>query len=206
MLRQWLARIAALLDDSPAPAELLELWNSKQAEIRAMLSRNEMDAALAAISLWQPLADIIPALTIIRAEALIKNNGSRELLIREVEDLLATDPENSDLQAAAAMFFIHAGLPDKGVSLLVQAGTKSPRHGLLWGELGDELMAAGDLQSALAAFEKGFMAQPQCHAMLRSMGDCYLRLKMPEAARAAYEAVLRQAPGDVQAKSALLRL
>lgn len=206
LLRQWLARIATLLNGSPAPAELLELWDTKQSEIRAMLGRNEIDDALAAISLWQPLVDRLPTLAVITAEAQTKKDGNHAALIKKVEDTLATDPENSDLQAAAAMFFIHAGQPDKGVALLVGAVSKSPRHGMLWGELGEELLAAGDLQSAVAAFEKGFMAQPQCHDMLRRMGDCYLELKMPEAAREAYEAVLRKAPDDTQAKDALMRL
>jgi len=53
--------------------------------------------------------------------------------------------------------------------------------------MGDNLQKAGQIDDADSAYEQCFMALPENIALLKKMGDCYLAMVQPEAAKEAYE-------------------
>lgn len=201
MLPIWLGRIVSLCDKS-IPEEILRLWHKRLPALRQLLNQQDNQSALSELQAWEPLTSYIPELTIMKAESCARRNIPGMSPV-EVEDFLRRNLNNIAVQAAAALYFIHSGFPERGVTLLSEVVSQDPTYGYLWAELGDELLNDDDPQSALAAFEKAFLALPKDYDMLIKMGDCYQRLDLKEAACAAYEAVLQKKPHDSNAKTAL---
>ena len=49
------------------------------------------------------------------------------------------------------------------------------------------MQKAGQIDDAVSAYEQCFMALPENIALLKKMGDCYMAMGQPEAAKEAYE-------------------
>lgn len=73
-----------------------------------------------------------------------------------------------------------------GITALDRAVALDRNYAAHWEGIGDTLMAASQPDDALAAYEKCFIALPERIDLLKKMGDCYLALDQPEAAREAY--------------------
>ena len=201
MLPVWLKRVVALCDES-VPEEIIQLWRKRLPALRHLLNQPDNQNGLLELYAWEPLSAYIPELAIIKAESRSRRNMSGKSSV-EVEDILRKNLNNIAVQAAAALYFIHSGSPERGVTLLSEVVSLDPVYGYLWAELGEELLNDDDPQSALAAFEKAFLSLPQNYDMLIKIGECYQRSGMKEAARAAYEAVLQKKPKNKEAKAAL---
>ncbi len=204
MLPVWLNRIVSLGDRS-IPEDILRLWRARLPTLRHLLNQPDNQSALAELRAWEPLAAYIPELTIMKAESRARRNIPG-MPPAEVEELLRKNQDNTAVQAAAVLYFVHSGFPERGVSLLSELVSQNPAYGYLWTELGEELLNDNDPQSALAAFEKSFFAQPENYNILIKIGDCYRHLGMKEAAQAAYEAVLQKDSQNHDARAALLLL
>ncbi len=98
-----------------------------------------------------------------------------------------------------ARLLLEAGRFDQGVARLQEAVALDPATAVLWEKLGDALIAKGDAAGAVMAFERCYLALPLQFDVLHKMGDCLLRDNQPEAAMAAYQAVLTQSPGHLAA-------
>ncbi|MDF1613507.1 6-hydroxymethylpterin diphosphokinase MptE-like protein [Desulfurivibrio dismutans] len=83
-----------------------------------------------------------------------------------------------------------------GVAALDQAVALDRDCARNWETIGDTLLAAGQAEDALAAYEKCFTALPQAVEVLKKIGDCYQALNQPEAALEAYQQLAQRLSGS----------
>lgn len=73
-----------------------------------------------------------------------------------------------------------------GTASLDRAVALDPSYADYWVAMGDNLVAAGQSEKAISAYEKGLLAQPEKIALIKKIGDCYLTIDQLEAANRAY--------------------
>ena len=74
---------------------------------------------------------------------------------------------------------------DGGVAALEQAVLLDRSYARYWENMGDNLMAGGSFQDALAAYEKNFTALPENRGILKKIAKCYLGMGQVQAAEEA---------------------
>ena len=115
-----------------------------------------------------------------------KEEGKGDRIKNALERGLFFDKTNADIHAMLAELFFERQAFERGVASLNAAVSLDARHGRLWEVLGDKLVVQEQYTDALAAYEQLFNLTPERGDLLRKIGDCYLVLDQPEAAREIY--------------------
>ncbi|MBU4263858.1 MAG: DUF115 domain-containing protein [Proteobacteria bacterium] len=200
LLPVWLGRIFQLVEqDGNLPAEVRVMWENHFGRIRTWLDEGDVDAARITFTGWRLFRNWIAEIDFCRA-LLLSGEGESEAARQCMEELNARKPGNGEWLAFQARLTLEQGNFDQGISLLQKAVALDPLQAKLWGELGDVLVADGDLESAVLAYERCFLALPHYLVALNKIGDCYLLAKQPQPAMAAYDAVLEKDPADTWAR------
>ena len=76
---------------------------------------------------------------------------------------------------------------ESGVQNLKTAVDLDRQFAVYWYNMGKNLQAAKDYESAILAFEQYFIAMPEKNIALKDIGDCYHLLGNHEAAQEAYQ-------------------
>lgn len=95
-------------------------------------------------------------------------------------------PQNPDLYLLYADAAFAVNDFTTGITSLDRAVKIDRSYGKYWEHIGDNLFANGQAEDAVAAYEKCFIVLPEKTTLLKKIGDCYLALDQPEAAREAY--------------------
>jgi len=99
---------------------------------------------------------------------------------------LALSPNNPDLH----IFIMDALFSQEefthGINHLKKAVELDRAYAQYWENMGDNLQKAGQMNDAILAYEQCLISLPENIALLKKMGDCYLAMDQPEAAREAY--------------------
>ncbi|MCK5230751.1 MAG: tetratricopeptide repeat protein, partial [Desulfobulbaceae bacterium] len=191
-----------LLPDAPLPARIESVWQENKKEIAGLLDEQKNDKAMKAISPWLIFSSRLPEISFLHARLLYAGNELPGAM-RQLAAALDKKPEEAGWLALLARVELESGHFDSGVVRLQQAVAIDPRYATLWEELGDVLMQQADHEHAVIAYERCFVALPDYLIALVKMGDSYLHNCKPEAARAAYEAVLAKDPGNEEARHRL---
>jgi Tfp pilus assembly protein PilF len=118
-----------------------------------------------------------------------KEEGKEDQVGNALERGLSFDKTNADIHAMQAELFFESQTFESGVASLNAAVSLDASHGRLWEVLGDKLFVQEQYTDALAAYEQLFNLTPERGDLLRKIGDCYLALDQPEAAREIYTQV-----------------
>lgn len=98
---------------------------------------------------------------------------------------IVPDRPNIHISLADAFFTIQDF--QGGLKHLQRAVALDNTYAGYWENMGDNLRTKGQLHDAILAYEQCFLALPHHLEMLQKIGDCYLSLGKPEAAREAYQ-------------------
>ncbi|MBI5558998.1 MAG: DUF115 domain-containing protein [Deltaproteobacteria bacterium] len=200
LLPIWLERISQLIaQNGNLPAEVRAMWENHFGRIRTWLAEGDLSAARITFAGWEIFAGRMSEIEFCRA-LLLSAEGERDAALQCMAELNAGQPGNGEWLSLQARLTLESGKFDQGIALLQQAVTLDPLQAKLWDELGDVLVANGDLESAVLAYERCFVALPHYLAALNKIGDCYLRAEQSQPAMAAYDAVLAKDPADTWAK------
>lgn len=110
-----------------------------------------------------------------------------------------SQPESADLfiyQADAHFAIQHF---EDGIQALHKAVALDRRYAVYWETIGDNLRQAGQPADALIAYENCYTALPERLPVLKKIGDCYMAMDQPHAAKAAYAQVKSQYEKSVSA-------
>jgi tetratricopeptide (TPR) repeat protein len=111
-------------------------------------------------------------------------------------------PDNPELYLLLADIFFATGDFPKAITALDRAVALDRSLGVEWEHIGDSLMASGQAEDAVAVYEKSFLALPENLHLLKKIGDVYLAMDQPEAAREAYRLLHEKlSPAGVQNES-----
>lgn len=188
-----LRRAAQFVAGDELPEQLLKLWQQHQPVLLAWLRDGQIAKAEPVLDAWTQFADRLPEIVAMQARREAAQ-GNESGALAKITEALAVRPQEPRWMALQARWLLETGDFDQGLARLQEAVALDPATAELWEELGDTLLAGGDHQGAIAAFEKCFLALPNRWSALLKMGDCYRQVNQPEAARAAYDAVLAKEP------------
>ncbi len=143
------------------------------------------------------LGDTNQAHTIFDKEMIIKTyaaccqfllkQGRTEKAVEHLRQAVSEMPENSELTSMLAIALINKGDFDQGFAYLEKAVKLDRTCASCWEELGDVLLAAGQPEDAVIAYEKCFKALPERNELIKKIGDCYRESGKMEAALEAYK-------------------
>ncbi len=115
------------------------------------------------------------------------NQGHTDKAIEHLQQAVSWMPENSELTSMLAIALINKGDFDQGFAHLEKAVELDRTCASCWEELGDVLLAAGQPEDAVIAYEKCFKALPERNELIKKIGDCYRESGKMEAALEAYK-------------------
>ncbi|RJQ72193.1 MAG: DUF115 domain-containing protein [Desulfobacteraceae bacterium] len=102
------------------------------------------------------------------------------------ESALAYAPEDPELHINLAENCFKLGQYPRGIGHVQKAVECDRGYARSWENIGDNLYRCGEVESAIAAYERCFVALPEQAHLLRKIGDCYLALGQPHPAKEAY--------------------
>ncbi|THB75214.1 MAG: DUF115 domain-containing protein [Desulfobacteraceae bacterium] len=100
---------------------------------------------------------------------------------------LALTPEKEDLHFITIDTCFMANDYNGAVQSIERAVAMDRKFAAYWETIGDSLMAAGQHEDAIIAFERCFTSLPENINLLKKIGDCYLESGQLDAAKASYE-------------------
>lgn len=113
-----------------------------------------------------------------------------------LEERLAKDPDNLDLQTQIGMTYVPSPNPMKGILMLREVLEKDAQHPLALLNLGLLSMRSGQFDKAVERFEKLATVNPNDGQARFYLGVAYVESGMPEKARTAFENAERLAGAD----------
>lgn len=192
VLARWLVRFAEILEPGDTlPKGLLSLWRKESERIQQLMQSGDVSGAVQALTPWEVLSNLLPEYYNLLSRCW-RQKGEGDMAWQVAEKAVALQGENASWLAWSARLAFEVGRFDEGIKRLQQASALDPETAVLWDELGDVLAGEGDAAGAAIAYERCYIVLPHRLDVLRKMGDCLLRDNRPEAARAAYQAVLAQ--------------
>lgn len=202
-VKEWLRRFRAISRGRAwANAKIQEIWGGDGVQLQTNIEKSSFRKAELLLDWWSPYGDLFPEWFYLNA-LLDGRTGKRSKALEHLKKAVSGKPEEDSWHALLARWLLEKGAFDDGINHLKEAVRLNPKNALLWIEIGDVLFESGDFQAALIAYENGFLALPAQGDGLRKMGDCYLKMKEPLAAIAAYEAVLKRNGDDMEARENL---
>jgi len=194
--RIWrLARTAAL--PFPPPS-LEEPWQKHLGAIQELFDQGKVAEAASALSPLAPLAGSEPQVGFLFGRRWWEEDEPAKAW-EFLSPLVGEGEAESGWLTLAARVLLRLERYDQALSFLDRAVGLDRRAALLWEEVGDFLLAAGDPAGALMAFERCFVALPERSHLLARMADCYQEQGQEDAAKAAYETLLRMRREGVEA-------
>lgn len=201
--RQWLSRAIILGGDRRMVLNKLhETWEKDRENLQNALDHADMEQLNQHLASWEPVNDMVPEWHIFNARKLIYEKNHNEA-IAAVSAALKAIPREGQWLALLARLFIETGRYEKGIQKLSEAVSLDPSTAVLWEELGDILQAQQDYANAISAYEHCFLALPDRLNVLAKMGEAYLRNQQPEAAAAAFAALLSKDADNARARQGL---
>ncbi|TWI72374.1 hypothetical protein LZ24_01516 [Desulfobotulus alkaliphilus] len=153
------------------PKETLQLWHKEQMENPNLLQLVTPEKASVIHSFY--------------ARYLITKENLSEAA-NALQAATKLTPDNPELHLLLAdIFFATKNFPE-AITALDKAVALDRSLGVEWEHIGDSLMASGQAEDAAAVYEKSFLALPENLHLLKKIGDAYLAINQPEAAREAY--------------------
>ncbi len=116
----------------------------------------------------------------------LKENKSSEALA-SFEKALHYSPLSHDLHLFTIEALFAEGHFNKAIEALNKAISLDNKFATYWETIGDTLMANGQSEDAILAYERCFVRLPDNIQILKKIGDCYMNTGQLEAAKAAYE-------------------
>lgn len=102
------------------------------------------------------------------------------------EKVLELKADLPETHIALTDIFFEQGNFTDGLNHLKKAVSLDPAYATYWEQIGDTIFADELWSDALQAYEHCFTALPHNNALLKKIGDCYLKMGQPEAALEAY--------------------
>lgn len=195
LLSVWLDRVAALWQEGNTHPEVVALWHTHRQRADEKVAAGEFDLVRRLVRSWQPLSARVPEIDLDLVDLAMKT-GQTEVALAALDRLYEVRDFPAAKMLAYARLLLDCGRFVEGLARLKEAVVLDPAAALLWEEVGDALVAAGDYTGAISAFEQCYLALPEQLDVLCKMGDCYLAAGQPESSMAAYEAFLVQRPGE----------
>ncbi|MBU0728809.1 MAG: DUF115 domain-containing protein [Proteobacteria bacterium] len=103
--------------------------------------------------------------------------------------ILAITPDDASVHHNVASILFGLGEFQQGIKHLEKAVAIDKSYAGFWEKIGDNLYQSAQFDEAIFAYEKCFMAWPENTGLLKKIGDCYVAMNQPEAAKAAYLAL-----------------
>jgi len=172
---------------------------------------NKFDIIEHFLDLWKPIRNTTPDWYYWKAQVMATKEDKINALIFLQNNLLTKknytkQPEYPSWLKLCARLLMETDQFDQGITRLKQAVALDPEQAVLWEELGDTFFENADFASAAIAYENCFLALPQKVDVLKKFGDCYLKQGYKDAAKEAYQAVLKKDPSNESAHVALEQL
>ncbi len=191
-----------------------ETWATTIQWVSQWLEKDKnVDRADEFLELWEPICEQTPEWHYWKARCMAEKDDKFAASVYLEKHLLGPDhPHHSNEPSYPAWLAFLARLLmetdrfDQGIEKLSQAVALDANQAVLWEELGDTFFEHHDFSSAAVAYENCFLALPEEVDVLRKFGDCYLKQGYKEAAKEAYQAVLKKNPSNESAHSALSQL
>ena len=166
-------------------------------ELKSALDNNSLEEKHSLINTWhdglQNIPGLFSALSGAQQSCLEMYYGA--LLASRLEygnaliiyqNALAKNAAIPDLHILMAESFFAKEDFDQGLTHLRKAVELDKKYAIHWENMGDDLMATGQHQEAVYAYEQCFTALPQKSNVLKKMGDCYIAMDQLDAAKEAY--------------------
>ena len=174
---------------------------------------NNVDLADEFLELWAPICEETPEWYYWKARCMAERDDKFAASVYLEKHLLGLDHShysNESSYPAWLAFLARLQMEtdrfDQGVQKLTQAVALDANQAVLWEELGGTFFAHEDFASAAVGYENCFLALPEKVDVLRKFGDCYLKQGYKDAAKEAYQTVLKKDPSNESAHSALMQL
>jgi hypothetical protein len=155
---------------------------------------------------WKSFRLRLPEWHSLRA-LLLKAESGLDSAIAYLKEMTVANPgAYADCEGLLARLLIEDKRFTEGLEQLQVAVELDPRAAALWEEIGDMLLASGDIPGAVLAYENCLRALTDNMEVMGKIGDCYLVDGKRQAAALAYQLVLDKDPDNPRALAGISRL
>ena len=192
-----------------------EVWGWYYAKFNYYVKTFQFDKLKSLLGMCQPVSKKRAEWFYLMARAIRGDTRDSDLKITsdEMNDALKfmkraldENSQNAKWIAFLSRLYLESGDNDNGIGQLVRAVKLDPKQAVLWEELGDVLFQNEDFPSAVIAYEHCFIALPEMIDVLRKIGDCYFKQNLFDAAKSAYDTVLKKDGNNDRAREQLGQL
>ncbi|MBU0481851.1 MAG: DUF115 domain-containing protein [Proteobacteria bacterium] len=117
-------------------------------------------------------------------------------IIESYSRILSLTPDDAEAHLQITDILFKIGEYSQGVKHLTRAIELDKSNAVHWESIGDKLFDTGQFNEAIFAYEQCFMALPKNTTLLKKIGDCYIAMDQPEAAKEAYLALKKVLTGE----------
>ena len=110
-------------------------------------------------------------------------------ILQSYSRILEITPDDAAIHHHVADTLFGIGQFEQGIKHLHKAVAIDKTYAGYWEKIGDLLHKSGQHPEALAAYEQCYVALPENINLLKKIGDCYMAMNQPEAAKEAYQSL-----------------
>ncbi len=122
---------------------------------------------------------------------MLVDKSKYEDALNHYQKALSILPDVPDVYIALADIYFAVEAFDSGLQFLTKAVDLDKQYAVYWYNMGKNLQSQDDYNGAILAYEQYFTALPEDIAVLKDIGDCYIKLGNLQAAQEAYQQLKR---------------